>query len=306
MLFQKQRAKRWMKKLLKRGKREIIPVEPSEYMHKTDRVALEALKRIPMFDKLCGKMISVIDEPLRCIEDMSSKIRISEEQIPRVYYMVENICRKLDIEMPNLYLELDRDPNAYTYGHETISITLTSGLLECLEDDEIYAVLAHECGHIACEHVLYHTMGNLVLGGSSAGVRLLDTGFIGSLVTAPLKLAFHHWMRCSELSADRAAMICCEGSRPVIDMMMRLAGGTKHLDAELNAELFLQQAEDYDEMKAESLKNKLLEYLYVYDQSHPLLSVRAHEAKLWEETEEYFAAVDKLNGVLVIEEPEEE
>lgn len=152
---------------------------------------------------------------------MSSKIRISEKQIPRIYFMVVNISKKLGIEMPQLYLELNRQPNAYTYGNESATITVTSGLLECLEDDELYAVLAHECGHIACKHILYHTMGEVILNGGLVGFNLFDNnGFLSTAITLPLKLAFYRWIRCSELSADRAAIICCKQSKPVVETMM--------------------------------------------------------------------------------------
>jgi Zn-dependent protease with chaperone function len=82
--------------------------------------------------------------------------------------------QKIGIEMPELYLELNRDPNAYTYGTEKFTLVINSGLIECLQDDEIYAVLAHECGHIACKHGLYHTIGGMVLQGGAIGLNELS------------------------------------------------------------------------------------------------------------------------------------
>ena len=188
--------------------------------------------------------------------------------------------------MPKIYLKLDREPNAYTYGTEKKSITIHSGLIECLEDDELYAVLAHECGHIACNHVLYHTIGALILDGGHFGVKkaesILSKTIIGSIATATteatLGLAFYHWQRCSELSADRIAVICCGSATPVIESMMRLAGGTTHIDAEINTELFIAQAE-YQKLTEENKGNKLLEFGLTYNHVHPLLAVRALEHK---------------------------
>ena len=54
-------------------------------------------------------------------------------------------------------------PDAYTIGEENVSICLTSGLLEIMDDEELHAVIAHECGHIACQHMLYHTLAQFML-----------------------------------------------------------------------------------------------------------------------------------------------
>ena len=57
------------------------------------------------------------------------------------------------------------------------TIVIHSGLLECLEDDEIYSVLAHECGHIACKHSLYHTLAIMILDGTMVGLNDLVSAF---------------------------------------------------------------------------------------------------------------------------------
>lgn len=264
----------------------MIPAIPQEYLHDYDRKALRDLKEIPVFDKICSKFIEIFNEKTAAMEDMASKIRLSEEQIPRVYNMLPSICEKLGIkEIPPVYLELNRMPKAYTYGDKNPAITITSGLLECLNDEEIYAVLAHECGHIACHHVLYHTMGALILNGNME--LLLSVNLVGVAVSIPLKLAFYHWMRCSEFSADRAAVICCGKSEPVVQTMMRLAGGTSHIGDEINMDLFVEQAKDYDELRNSSRLNKFREFSIISTQNHPLLSARAYEATKWIDSEQY-------------------
>ena len=275
----------------------MLPANPQKYMHDADRRALNDLKRIPVFDKVCSKFIQLFDEKVFGITDMANKIRLSEEQVPRIYNMLPGICEKLGIEkIPPLYLELNRDPNAYTYGDKNPSITVTSGLLECLTDEEIYAVLAHECGHIACQHVLYHTMGQVILNG---GLELLGSGsLITAAVATSLKLAFYYWMRCSEFSADRAAVICCGKSEPVVQTMMRLAGGTSHIGEEIDRELFIAQAEDYQDLRNSSKLNKLIEFVVISSQTHPLLSVRASESRKWLESEQYQNIVDEMNGIV--------
>ena len=280
-MFEKIKKKIWIRKILKEDQNAISSISCDVYLHEDDKKAMDILKKIPFFDKICSKFISFLAEPVYNVEDMSSKIIISEAQLPKIYAMVKNISRKLGIDIPSVYLELDRDPNAYTYGDKSPSITITSGLLECLEEDEIYAVLAHECGHIACHHVLYRTMGRMILNGSSIGLSFLDNNLITTAITASLKLAFCRWMRCSELSADRAAAICCGSAKPVIGYMMRLSGGTKNLKLEINDEAFLSQANDYQIMVDEDFIKKAIEFSKVGFTSHPLNAVRAAKIAEW-------------------------
>ncbi len=240
-----------------------------------------------------------MNDKQKTIINMSSKIRITEQQLPKVYFMVQSICNKIGIEMPELYLELNREPNARTYGTEKFTIVIHSGLLECFQDDELYAVLAHECGHIACKHGLYHTIGGLVLSGGEFGLHELGSylngkgllgGWAGSIVStvdSALELALFHWYRCSEFSADRVAIICCGSAEPVIETMMRLAGGTTHIDAQINKEAFILQATDYIKCMEDDKINKGLEFLMTKNNTHPLLSVRAYEARKFVESDEF-------------------
>lgn len=250
-------------------------------------------------DTICAKLLSIMNDKQNNLINMSTKIHITQKQLPKIYAMVESICKKIGIDMPELYLELNREPNAYTYGTEKFTIVIHSGLIECLQDDELYAVLAHECGHIACKHGLYHTIGGMVLSGGAIGLSELSNylntkGVVGTIagnvvsaVDSALELAFFHWFRCSELSADRVAIICCGSADPVIETMMRLAGGTIHIDSEIDKELFISQANDYQQSVEKDIINKGLEFLLTKNDTHPLLAVRAYEARKFANSEEF-------------------
>ena len=69
--------------------------------------------------------------------------------------------------------------------------------------------------------------------------------------------------------------------------MMRLFGGTTHIDREIDRDLFIAQVEDYQKLTGEIQTNKVLEYWLTHSHSHPLLAVRAYEVKEWSNTEEF-------------------
>ena len=265
-------------------KKEITAVDFSKYVHESDAKAMEALKAIPGFTALCKGFMKIWSEKQYLIQNMSTNLKVSEEQLPKYYDMLQPICEKLGIERPELYIKLDVEPNAYTFGETNPFIVITSGLIESFPDELIRVVLAHECGHIACHHSLYTTMGNIILDGAALG--------LGGLISLPLQVAFYYWMRCSELSADRAAAVYTGGSDKIVDMCMRFAGYTKDVNGKANKEAFFQQAIEYKKLTDESKWNKTLEFIALANSSHPFNSVRAYEIDKWCKTEEFQDMLD--------------
>ena len=260
----------------------------SFFIHESDRAALNAMKAIPGFTAFFKGFMNVWSERQFRIQNMASKIKLGPNQMPEIYSMLPPICEKLRIPVPELYLELNVNPNAYTYGDTNPFITITSGLLETMPMEMIPTVLAHECGHIACHHTLYTTMGTVLLNGAA-----IIGGFfgLGRLISVPLQAAFYHWQRCSEFSADRAAAVYHESAEPMTDVCMRLAGWDKNIEALVSKELFMQQAYEYKEMVANSKWDKSLELLSIATASHPFTAVRAYEIDQWAKTDEFKMAL---------------
>lgn len=251
------------------------------YLHESDRAAMQALRAIPGFSQLLKAYMSVWNERQFRILNMSSNLRISETQMRKYYDLLPPICEKLGIAVPELYLQLDVEPNAYTYGDTHPFVVLTSGLFKTVDEEQIPTVLAHECGHIACHHTLYRTMGNMILNGT------FFVPGLASLITVPLQIAFAYWMRCSEYSADRAAVLCDGTPDKTIAMCMRFAGYDRSIGEPADVEAFMAQAAEYRKMVKNSAWNQTLEFMLLSKIDHPLNAVRAYECREWARSENY-------------------
>jgi heat shock protein HtpX len=75
---------------------------------------------------------------------------VTREQLPDVYNLLENLCISRGLKMPTLRVIEAEGMNAFASGiHEgRFSITVTRGLLDHLDHDELEAVLGHELTHI--------------------------------------------------------------------------------------------------------------------------------------------------------------
>ena len=261
------------------------------YLHDSDKTAMKALKAIPGFTQVVKAFMKVWDEKQFKLINMSTNLRLGPNQMPKYYNMLPPICEKLGIDVPELYVKRGVEPNAYTYGDTKPFIVLTSGLFETMPDELIPTIIAHECGHIACHHALYTTMGQALLNGAATFVSGL-----GNIALYPIQLAFAYWMRCSEFSADRAAIIYDESSEKMSEVCMRLAGYDKDIMDGANLDLFIEQANEYKSLVDESAWNKTMEFVMFKDMSHPLNAVRAYEGREWEQSERYKNIMAYINS----------
>lgn len=92
-----------------------------------------------------------------------------KEEAPELWRMVENLSITAGLEMPRLYISPDPAPNAFAAGRsqKQALICVNKGLLDVLDDQELYGVLAHEMSHIRNLDVKLMTYA-AVLAGSIA------------------------------------------------------------------------------------------------------------------------------------------
>jgi len=75
---------------------------------------------------------------------------ISRRENPRVYNIVENLCLVCGMDMPQINIVDDPQLNAFASGidDKTYTVTVTTGLMNKLNDEELAGVLGHELTHI--------------------------------------------------------------------------------------------------------------------------------------------------------------
>ncbi len=75
---------------------------------------------------------------------------LERKQNKRVYNLLENICISQGMKMPKLNIIEDDSLNAFASGinDNSYSITLSTGIVNKLTDEELEGVLAHELTHI--------------------------------------------------------------------------------------------------------------------------------------------------------------
>lgn len=260
----------------------LIGLRADHFRHPLDLQATNSLKQLPGLDLLVRQVLGGVGEQFFYLENIASSILVSDQQLPHLHQLLLDACQTLDLEPPQLYIRQHPVPNAYTFamrGKQAFIVVHTS-LIELLTPEEIKAVIAHELGHLKCEHGVYLTLANLVV----LAANLLPPW--GKILTQGLQTQLMEWVRCAEFSCDRAALLAIQEPRVVMSVLMKLSGGSPSLAPHLNLDAFVAQARTYDQISSTEL-GELLKQTQTAQLTHPLPVLRAREIDRWSSSPNY-------------------
>ena len=262
-----------------RSRRILNDIAPRNWEHPADKAALQALRRIPVFDDVLKKVFGFFGEKPVRLAFQADAVRVSDRQFPEVYGLYREALRTLDApeEYP-LFMSQTPMVNAGAYGMDKPFIILNSGTRSILSDEELQYVMAHEIGHIMSDHVLYKTMTVLL-------INLANMGFpIVGLAARAVLVGLLEWSRKSELSCDRAGLLATQNPEVVMNAMLKMAGGAT-ADDETSLSEFLVQADQYRE--SGDVADQVFKVLNVLGRTHPFHVLRVAELRDWVESGEY-------------------
>ncbi len=261
-----------------RAKRVLTEISSRAWEHPADRAALQALRRIPVFDEVLRSMFGFFGEkPIR-LAFQANAVRISPRQFPKVHSLYREVCQTLDPQKDyEVFVSQTPMVNAGAYGMDRPFIILNSGTLRLLSDEELAFVLGHELGHIMSDHVLYRTMTVLL-------IQLASMGFpVVGLAARAVLVALLEWYRKSELSSDRAGLLAVQDPQVAMSAMMKMAGGGEA--AETNLDEFIVQAEEY--RTGGDVADQVFKVLNLMATTHPFFVLRVSEVRSWIEGGDY-------------------
>ena len=258
------------------------PVRASDFRHPLDQQNTQLLEALPGISQLTKSLVTPVAERMLVLEQISTSVLVSENQLPHIHQMVLDASTALDITPPSLYIRQNPTPNAYTLAisGRTPVVVVHTALVELMTAAELQAVIGHELGHLKCDHGVWLTVANLL----SLGVEI--TPLIPQFVVQNVQDELLRWSRAAELSCDRAALVVAGDSKVVMSVLMKLSGGTPKLANQLNVEAFLDQAQSYDEESATPL-GYFLRNAQTRQLTHPLPVARAREIDLWSRSAEF-------------------
>ncbi|MDF5717760.1 MAG: M48 family metallopeptidase [Rhizonema sp. NSF051] len=261
---------------------QLIGLKANSFRHPLDLEATQALKQIPGVDAIVRNLLGPVAEQVFYVDNIASSVLVGENQLPHLHELLLEACKNLDIDPPQLYVRQHPAPNAYTFamrGKQPFVVVHTS-LIDLLTPEETQAVIAHELGHLKCDHSVYLTPVNLLILAAASVPN------VGAFVAQAIQAQLLEWVRCAEFTCDRAALLATQNPRVVMSVLMKLAGGSPTLATKLNLDAFIAQARAYDDISKTEL-GEMLKAAQTAQLSHPVPVLRAREIDRWASSKEY-------------------
>ena len=263
-------------------KTPLIGLKADSFRHPLDLQATTSLKQIPGLDMMVRNWLGPMAEQVFYVENIAASVLVGEKQLPNLYKLLLEACKILDIEPPQLYIRQHPAPNAYTFamrGKQPF-IVLHTSLVDMLTPQEIQAVIAHELGHLKCDHSVYLTPVNILVLAAAIVPN------VGTFIAQAIQSQLLEWVRCAEFTCDRAALLATQDPKVVMSVLMKLAGGSPTLAPQLNLDAFVDQARAYDDISKTEL-GEMVKEARTSQLSHPVPVLRAREIDRWSSSTEY-------------------
>jgi Zn-dependent protease with chaperone function len=263
-----------------RGRIRFPDISSRAYEHPADRGALVALRAIPGFDSVLKTISGAVGERSIRYLYLATATRVSPRQYAQIHQMLNECATTLDVKpVPELYIEQDPTPTAMAIGMGKPIIVVSTGMLDLVDADGLQFIIGHEVGHVLSGHAVYRTM-LISLVNLAAAMEWLP---IGAWSIRAIVLGLNEWFRKSELSCDRAGLLCSQDPSAALRAHASLAGARN--PNEMDVAGFLDQAEEYE--KSGDVRDSLLKLLQMSGKSHPLAALRAAELQKWAAGPEY-------------------
>ena len=105
---------------------------------------------------------------------------VSPAEAPMLYRLADRLAIQYHVPRPRVYVSPDPSPNAFATGRNPAhaAICVNEGLLQILDEEELYGVLAHEFGHVRNRDILISSVVAVLAGTITLIANIAQWGVI--------------------------------------------------------------------------------------------------------------------------------
>ncbi len=264
----------------------LLALSSRSFEHPLDASTLRTLRAIPGASILIKMLFKHFNERALFYNLSANAIHCGPNQFPELMQIANTAASRLDCKFNlNIFFTSIPFSNAFTSGGDKAILCFSTALLNHLTDDELIFVTGHELGHLMSEHLISRLLFELLLSGGLTAIPE-----IARYISLPIQLALLKWIRCSELTADRAGLLACRNMTTALNCMMKMAAGNDpgvYSRTNLSLAAFVEQACQLKQQDSQLL-DSFVSSIFIRQQSHPLIAWRVLELIDWIENGNYF------------------
>jgi len=274
-----------------RLKQKFEGISSKIYEHPDDARALNVLQSIPVMPELIKEVFKYWHNLNYEVILTANSVKVTEKQFPDIYEVFKDCGEILDIKkMPKFYITQDPQAHSYSTGAEDTFLVISSALIDMMNRDELYFIIGHELGHIKSDHVLYHDLANWIKNVAST-VGTLTLG-IGDVIGKGIMTAIVTWIKGSELTADRAGLLCCQDIDVATKSLIKTVLGSRKLFSQISIEEYLRQGEELEKDDEKSFAFKAVKMMQNASLTQPFTTRRVKHLQEWVKSTSYITIID--------------
>ena len=207
---------------------------------------------------------------------LASAVPVTARNYQEIDESVDECARILHIKRPYVVVsQAVPGINAITFGtDEKPYIALSCMLVRIMDSEKMRFIIGHECGHIAMGHMVYHTAVN------TARIFGHTIPVVGDAVYKMVEYPLKAWSRRSEITADRAGLLCCGSLETACRSLLQIESGFTSAESI--------DMEEYVRNSRELLKGSVIRRACEYSSTHPLTSKRIEAMQLFARSSLYY------------------
>lgn len=245
------------------------------YAHPVDEWIIKTLNATPakaIMNKAMDALVSI-----NFGYELSNGVFIDQNSFPDLFEVLSHCAKTLGIPIPHAVAS--NAPglfNAYTAGTDDYAfINIAATLCEVYSKEEAWFVIGHECGHIHATHMVYHTLVQILTNYLPWRIGMLSIP-----LQISVGLALRAWSRRSEITADRAGLLCCGSLENAERGLLRLITGFADIN-KVDIENYLRRSRSMQDFHPAGDIQSLF-------MSHPQIPRRIEALRLFANSELYY------------------
>lgn len=210
------------------------------YIHKEQDNAFKQYQNGVTFQDKIEKCYEEIDYKIKHPDFLGKTVRVTDKQFPEVYNIIKKLSVLQQIDCPEVYVYEDYYYGAESYGISKPWIELSAKTIQDFTKEELTFVLAREIFKISDGITRQKTMMEqrfkMIRKAAPDGIEQI------------YKLAFYHWYRLTNYSADNYGYLICGSVRSSINAILLMVLNSKMLVKQVNVKEFIGQASEINKL----------------------------------------------------------
>nr|WP_106782905.1 M48 family metallopeptidase [Lysinibacillus timonensis] len=208
-----------------------------------EKVLDDMLEALKLKDQIENYYIRY-EEKKRRPDLLGKTLRVSQNQLPRIYKIAQAIEKKTNLPIPEMFVYEDFYYAIESKGMEKPWIEISATLINDFTDQEIEFMLAREVFKVHYKQTYYNTLMLQSLDALSKGLIPLGDGIVEDVA----KVIYYRWSRVSNYAADSFGYVVCQNLEAASQAILKTIFNSVLLAKNANLKEYIKQAEFINEL----------------------------------------------------------